>query len=276
MVYQPILNKKAVSGQGIRYRLRYRNEFAEPGDPRHDESHIHNCFEIYFNLSGDVSFWANNRLYAIKSGDMIVTKPGDVHLCVYHKAKVHEHFCLWLDFGEATEAQNCLAPFFENSYYSLGEEKEHFASLFLRLRDQKEGEDSLLQTALLFELLALFAKKGNVPPSEPPDVVPQELQRIIDDLNENYAEIRHISEIMERYYVSQSTLNRWFRRYLHISPREFLEAKKLAYSKQLLSQGKTVTQACMLAGFSDCSYFISVFKKKFGETPLKFKNHPTD
>jgi AraC-like DNA-binding protein len=57
-----------------------------------------------------------------------------------------------------------------------------------------------------------------------------------------------------------------------MSPHTFLEEKKLAYAKQLLMGGASVTDACFGAGFSDNSHFISVFKRKFGETPYKYKS----
>ena len=94
MANQPVLDKKSSSCAPIRYKLLHAKNYEIPNDPRHDESHIHGYYEIYFNISGSVSFWANNKLYPIKSGDMIVTKPGDFHFCVYHAPSVHEHFCL--------------------------------------------------------------------------------------------------------------------------------------------------------------------------------------
>ncbi|MBP3591363.1 MAG: AraC family transcriptional regulator [Clostridia bacterium] len=43
------------------------------------------------------------------------------------------------------------------------------------------------------------------------------------------------------------------------------------YVLELLKKDASVTEACTAAGFSDCSHFIVLFKKKFGETPLKYK-----
>ena len=272
MIYQPILNCSVPTDGGVRYRLRYRNEFAEPGDPQHDESHIHNYYEIYFNLRGDVSFWVNNRLYRIKSGDMIVTRPGDVHLCIYHSPAVHEHFCLWMDFDASSLAFDYMNGFFGASYYSFGEKKEKIAELFSRLKEHIEKNRTFLQTATLFDLFAYLGTAGGAHSTQIQEVMPPSMQEILDDLNANFTDIRTIGDLTARHYVSQATLNRWFRKYLRISPREFLEAKKLSFAKSLLDGGRTVTEACMLSGFSDCSHFIAVFKKKFGETPLRYKS----
>ena len=128
-----------------------------------------------------------------------------------------------------------------------------------------------MQTVALFDLVSYLCEKESQEKCAPIETMPPEMQEIVDDINENFAEILHVGDIFERHYISRATLNRRFRKYLHVSPREFLEAKKLSYAKKLLSKGCSVTEACMLSGFSDCSYFIAVFKKKFGSTPLKYK-----
>ena len=272
MIYQPILNCATLTDGGVRYRLRYSNEFAEPGDPKHDESHIHDYYELYFNLQGDVSFWVNNRLYRIKSGDMIVTKPGDVHLCIYHSPAVHEHCCLWIDFGAGSRIFDYLRGFFDTDYYSFGEEKTRPAELLARLKEQIDEDKKFLQTATIFELFSYLGEKGGAHSAPTQEVMPAPLQEILDDLNANFTDIRTIGDLLSRHYISSATLNRWFRKYLRISPHEFLEAKKLSFAKSKLEEGRTVTEACMLSGFSDCSHFIAVFKKKFGETPFKYKS----
>ena len=50
-----------------------------------------------------------------------------------------------------------------------------------------------------------------------------------------------------------------------------IEAKKLSLAEKLLRADLSVTEVCFRAGFSDCSRFILCFKKKFGKTPLKYK-----
>ena len=146
--------------------------------------------------------------------------------------------------------------------------------MFCRLERVSETENEFLQSAVLFELMTELVESDPAVAAVP-EVLPREMQEIVEDINDNFAEYRYVSDIVEKYYISQATLNRWFRKYLHISPREFLEAKKLSLAKQLLLEGKSVTDSCMLSGFSDCSHFISVFKKHFGETPFKFKNNLT-
>ena len=45
------------------------------------------------------------------------------------------------------------------------------------------------------------------------------------------------------------------------------------FAAKLLLEGKSVTEVCGSSGFPDCSRFISVFKNKFGQTPLQYQKH---
>ena len=64
-----------------------------------------------------------------------------------------------------------------------------------------------------------------------------------------------------------------FRKYLKTSPKSYLETKRLAYSRILLRQGKSVVDACAESGFSDYSNYIRLFKRRFGITPNKYRDN---
>ena len=59
--------------------------------------HSHNKFEIYINLSGDVSFLVEHSLYPLSRGDVIIARPGEWHHCVYRSNKPHKLFWILFD-----------------------------------------------------------------------------------------------------------------------------------------------------------------------------------
>lgn len=273
MQFQPVTDRTLLSTDGIKYTVKHSNQLMGPDTPEKDESHIHSCYEVYVNMTGNVSFLVNNNLYPIRKGNVILTRPGDVHLCVYHAECFHEHFCLWLE----APADSLLVSFMHESGFSAfltveEADRDHLFYLLRKLSGPKSQELSpLSRTAYLCEVMDLLQNRSEVLGTSPDPILPEEMQQILTYLSDHFREIQHIKDIYDRFYISPATLNRWFRKYIHISPREFLEAQKLAYAKQLLGNGYTVTEACIQSGFSDCSYFISVFKKKFGTTPLTYK-----
>lgn len=65
--------------------------------------HSHKELELYINLSGDVSFLVENKLYPVKRGDIIVSRPEEYHHCVYHSDNEHNFFWILLDSQENKE-----------------------------------------------------------------------------------------------------------------------------------------------------------------------------
>ncbi len=272
MPFLPMPENRMLSLSEVRFMARYVNEYHTPKDPVLDPSHIHGYYEIYLNLTGDISFLVNNHIYAVQHGDIILTRPGDVHVCILNSPCVHEHVCLWLDMPRG----HALAEGFEENGAALwrpqGEERERLIASFLQLAAPQEKEQTLSCTAhLLYILAALAARKRQEEQRTAYAELPAELQRVLDLINTHFCELHSPADLLEKIYISPATLSRWFRRYIHLSPRTFLEAKKISYAKELLQRGCSVSEASEKTGFSDCSYFISVFRRRCGMTPLQFK-----
>lgn len=268
---QRAINDALLNISDFNFSVNYTNRPTKPGAPELVGPHIHNCYEIYVNFSGDVSFLVNNKLYRISSGDIIKTCAGDVHHCIINKTCMHEHFCIWIEEAEDSPLTEFLRNT-ESPYLNLEDEevKKTLFSLLSRLESVYETENGLSKTAAMVSILDLIATKSAVAVTQNENIPPA-LQQILDYMNSNFAEIQYVNDVLSNFFISPSTLNRWFRRYIHLSPHEFLETKKLGYAEQLLQKGYTVTEVSDMAGFSDSSHFISVFKKRFGRTPHKYK-----
>jgi len=270
--FVPHAKEKTLNLSDIKFGIVYSNKFIDPKNPNIEPAHIHDYQEIFFNVSSNVSFLVNNRLYAVPNGDAVFSRDNEVHVCVYNAAQAHEYFCLWIDAEK--ETIQTLFPFLKGEFsplFSFDEERKlRLQTLLKELYSACQNtSDELKKTVYFLEILTLFESQKNTEKQE--TKIPAPLQKIIDDVHLNFADINHVNDLIERHFVSPATLNRWFRKYIHLSPRELLESKKLAHAAKLLSQGASVTDACLQSGFSDCSHFIVLFKKKFSETPLKYK-----
>jgi len=117
--------------------------------------HSHNMCEIYFNVSGDVSFMVEGNVYPIKKGSLIITKPNELHHCIYNSDKPHKHF--WILFS--CQNEKLLGRFLERksgekNLIQLGEEEsENFISICKRLMS---CESLIEQYKLFFDLLTII------------------------------------------------------------------------------------------------------------------------
>ena len=224
--------------------------------------HIHDHYEIYVKLSGDISFMVNSVMYAIEDCDAVISCPGDVHNAIVHKDCTHDHYCLWF-------SSSALAEFFAEKnirgVIRLSEEKKkQLKRLLVGLEDET---NKLLITLDILRIITLLAEGEEVEEL----AMPEKLQNILKYIDENLVTVKDSQEIAENFSISVSTLNRLFTRNLHTTVHTLIEKKRLSYAKHLLDAGIRATDACFGAGFHDFSRFISKFKKEFGMTPAKYR-----
>lgn len=100
---------------------------------------------------------------------------------------------------------------------------------------------------------------------------PQLLKDILTYVEEHTAEIQSTTEISAKLGVSPQYLSNYFSNRIGTPLKTFIQAKKIALSKELLKKGGNVTEVCYECGFNDCSYFIKVFRRYVGITPMAYK-----
>lgn len=252
----------------FQYSFAHQKEAHWPDNP--EKPHIHDCYEVYVNVSGDVAFLVNNLLYPVRRGDVIVTRPGELHICIYRGPAIHERFCFWIHCPQDSP----LLTFtrredFANILHFSRETRQELLELLYELKDADRSNREPARTAGIFRFLSLLSESKLSTPAGP--VLPQAMQQVLDYTRANFAQIHSVADIAEGCHISTSTLNRWFRTYLQLSPHKYVEALKLSLAQKLLTEGRSVTEVCNSAGFSDCSRFIAVFKAKFGKTPLQYQ-----
>ena len=248
----------------VTFRLTHAKEFCDPAQMTSNAAHVHGCYEIYIHVGGDITFLHGQDIHKIAPYDVIFSRPGDVHYCIYKGATIHNHYCIWFDGASA------LSDFVKNMSIPPHIRLANTERLQALLKILEEDCNPYLRTAYFTELLALLgtdarSKETEISPSD------SKLNEILTYVGEHYLEDLSSADIATRFFISESTLNRLFRTSVGMSPFKFIEAKRISYAEKLLCSGYSVTDACFRAGFSDCSRFIIKFKEKFGITPKRYQ-----
>ncbi len=264
MATNPVLSDTTAPLGEIRMCTRYSNAYIDVSTQTVDDAHIHSCYEVYMNGSGDVSFLHDSEIYDIQPGDIILSYPADVHHCIYHASCVHEHYCLW--FSDETIGTFLRNRGIRGRIRPSAESREHILQLLQALCSA--DLDPFLRTAYLLELIPLLDSGSRDIQKEVPSGRIRPVLRYIDT---HLAEIGSIAEVSQAFFISASTLNRMFRTHLKMSFGKYLEAQRLASAERLLRADYSVTEVCSMCGFRDCSRFILKFKERFGVTPLQYK-----
>lgn len=241
-------------------------------NPKIFPPHVHDRLEIYILIEGDVSFVVESTLYKVSSGDAIISKPNEMHNCILDSTSLHNHICFWFDCTNEFLFNDFLThDFGKGNLISPNEDnKKRLNEIYAQLKDAQDKNDKHKVMYLTLEMLDIFRK--SISDDTSLIQMPKVLKDILSDLDANFKTIKDLSYFTDKYFVSNSTLNRLFNTYLHTTPKLYIETKRLAYSRRLLKQGASVLYACMESGFPDYSNYIRLFRKRFSITPKQYRN----
>ena len=249
----------------------YYSSTDEVKEPQDYAVHVDDSVELFVLEEGDVSFLVGGKLYELSAGDVVLSKPNEIHNCIQNSRCVHKHFCFW--FSPASET--LLSDFSKhpdgegNLIRLLDAEKKELLKLCHRIDAQAQLGNTVGAYSTAVAILDLCRSGLYLLPES--HAIPKELIAVLKRMDTGLDTITSIKELCEELFMSQSTLLRLFRRFLGVSPHEYLEARRLAAARNLLKEGKSVTETALLTGFADTSAFIRLFRRRFGMTPLKYR-----
>lgn len=98
------------------------------------------------------------------------------------------------------------------------------------------------------------------------------LMPALNYIEDNFRNDFPISVLAEVSGVSQQYLCRIFNQTMNIRPNEYITCRRLQEAKAMLAETTlSVREVCMSSGFSDASYFSTVFKRYEGITPAEYR-----
>jgi AraC-like DNA-binding protein len=72
--------------------------------------------------------------------------------------------------------------------------------------------------------------------------------------------------------MSESNFCQYFKKITGVTPKEYLTDLKLSKAKDMIKH-TSITDAAFDLGYENISYFISLFKNKYGMTPKQYKKN---
>ena len=253
--------------------------------PENHVLHLNNYMEIYVYVSGNHNYIVENSLYELKRGDIVVINPREVHKALPMKENMYERFYILID--EHTFDSMYLNPLFQilNKPSDMGnlislDDKKREEVLDMPYEISKcfqNGRDNQLRAfSYLLRIFDEINQRISRSPSSEGNTThtPELLKKILTYVAINTAEIQSITEISSALGLTPQYLSSYFSKHIGTPLKTYIQAKKIAIAKDLLDKGADVTGACYECGFNDCSYFIRIFKKYVGITPMAYKKGP--
>jgi len=100
------------------------------------------------------------------------------------------------------------------------------------------------------------------------------MQRILQEVRQNYTENITLTDLSHKYGISISYLSALLKEELQMSFSEYIAARRIQKAKELLADERLSIDAIAgQVGYGDYFYFIKVFKKYTGISPSKYRKN---
>lgn len=252
--------------------------------------HSHDFFEIYFFISGNVSYIIEGKTYKLRSGDILLINNSEFHMPIVEEGQTYERIVLWInqDFlnGKSAGGTNLKACFEGTAgkrlnLLRLDEEKLSVLRGVLTKLGKAElsggfGCD-ILRELFAVELLVYINRicvDAELTENEIDGMEDIEYNKkvssMISYINDNLACDLSLDALSGKFYTSKYHLLREFKRYTGCTLHQYIKRKRLILAKELLKRGFSVSETCTNAGFGDYPNFIRSFRTEFGISPGRY------
>ena len=138
---------------------------------------------------------------------------------------------------------------------------------FMRLKKYSKDfsrMDTPVCSSVVVEILYLIS---TIRSFEVSDTSHKQLSSVITFLNSHYTETISLDELANQFFISKYHLCRLFRKNTGLTIHQYLTSKRLTLAGELMADGKSLSEAAALAGFSDYSSFYRAYRKEYGHQP---------
>ena len=244
--------------------------------------------EIYVCVGGEATACIGDQTHSVKSGTVILYSPNETHTLYTSSLEPYDRYVLLFHYSELAGLWNGI----EDSLLSMFTGREQYQNNVLHLHPHEfQHLVTMLETALSYQaneqggdqalLYAQFLKilhflnqcylktaKTQETGCHFPIVA-----KALNLIEEQFVTLQQVEDLSDQLHISNSYLARVFKRQVGTSVYEYIRNMKFAYAVKLLSEGRSVTQACFDSGFNSYSHFIQMFKRKYGTTPHKYQKN---
>lgn len=252
--------------------------------------HGHVQWEVCIYESGISRTTVNGIVYDRSArGDVFVLGPNHTHAIEFDEGEKHAHRDIYCSNEDMRRICSLVRPDLygkshkglppltfklrPNVLESVIAELEELEAMCI-LTDPEDTQTMHRQQSIangfIHYLLALYIKeewKQN-------DSVPLWFYNVVHDISQPEVFSDRINDIIERTNYSHSQFSKIFRQYTGMSVIEYVVNLRLDHAANLLTKtSRSVLDIASAVGYDSVSFFIRIFKKKYGTTPCQYRKN---
>ena len=233
------------------------------------EFHTHDICEIIYLKSGDVSAIIGEKQYKLPHRSLVFFRANIPHRIRIDSPEPYERHNIL--FNEKAIANGIFEKLPKGlDLISVGG-NERITELFEKLDfyyNNFGGENlKILVTNIVEEILFNIYLNPTDQNDEMKLMVHPAIKSAIKYINEHYTENITVDELSAVACVTKSHLHHLFMEHMKISPKKFINMKRLSKAQKRINAGEKPTVIYTESGFSDYGTFFRNYTSYFGYTP---------
>ncbi len=265
-------------GSIVNPHTRFHHLLNTDPDPGQFNMHTHSLLEIFYFVSGRGSYRVEGQMFDLAPGDILIMRPGETHSFLLERGVPYERVAIHISpqFLSGPLYAPLLEPFYQRpagvgNRYRAEELPGAFVQqcmeqLFSTKPDGGDLQAMAYVLPLLQEISVAWKKRRDHLAAEPAQ--PAELSaRMVDYINRHLTELDGMRQLEQQFFLSQSQLNRIFRRFTGTTVWEYVQIKRLFAAREMLYAGTPPHEAATACGYREYSTFFRAYKKRFAHSP---------
>ena len=254
--------------------------------------HVHECYEIYYCLSGMQHLMIDEQTYTLVGGSFAVIPPGIYHYTIYEPLLLKQYVVFVFtpptvssvkSRSKSTQSEvdflsAALKYFDENTHFIC---KDHFKADKVLTRLDREistdlpGKGQMINALYQEYLIQIFRNMVSAGKEEPAAANMSNINMAVEMtkyMHANYNKNITVQDIADVFYVSPRHINRVFEEFFGQSFKRTLNIYRLNYAKNyLIDTNYPVERIAELVGFSSAKTLYQLFKEHEGMTISEFR-----
>lgn len=234
--------------------------------------HVHSTFELIYLKRGEVTYTVEGKSYRIESGTCILTRPGTQHAVILNRKDIYERYVVFFETSMLSpQVYSALPqnldvirlngyPIAEQLFQRLDFYAEHLDQETLGLMLQRGLDEILLNLSIISSRYSDLVDSHRYTANT---IVTQ----AIDYISQNLSSDIRIDSICRQLHITNSYLHQLFMEHLQISPKKYINMKRLMKARLAIRAGSKPTAVYADCGFQDYCSFYRNYRKFFGYPP---------
>ena len=244
--------------------------------------HYHDFNKILILLSGDVTYTIEGRSYDLQPNDIVFVEAGEVHKPIISSDAPYERIVIYVSpdylnshLRENADLNTCFHQAHREQSHVLRMKSfsnSRLNSCIQRLEGSLQDKDfaselyhevlflefmvELNRATLCDEITYLNNTSSN-----------QTILSVIEYLNTHLTEDICIDTLSEQFFLSRYYLMHAFKEETGYTIGNYLATKRLLLAKEMIADGRPITDVCYACGYKNYSTFSRAYKKNFGKAP---------